>query len=86
MSTIKLLTGQAIYEAKDAAGLTFDSWEKASRNDSIRIAYEEMAKHLNQDLGLCEECGERPVAPNGMLQIDGNRICFNCCTPNQMED
>lgn len=86
MSTIKLLTGQILYEtARSHQRRSFIqcSWEELVENrPDTQEFHNQIAKRLNQELGLCEECGERPIAPNGILEVAGNRVCFNCCTPS----
>lgn len=83
MSTIKLLTGKYIHETfNNHISRPPHEWREVRSWDEIseesQEAYNTIAKQSNQALGLCESCGERPVDPNGILQINGNRVCFDC--------
>jgi hypothetical protein len=78
--SIKLLTGQILHEAFNETS----KWQEMSQTplgQRMQKRYNEIAKSLNQDLGLCEECGERPVAPNMMHEVAGDEICSNCINP-----
>lgn len=80
MNKIKLLTGEYICStARNVQGLLSITKEWKDISAGSQAIYNETAKHLNQDLGLCEECGERPV--DGVLhEIADDYICTACNT------
>lgn len=76
---IKLLTGQAIHEAFNETS----KWHELSTTElgkRIQARYNEIAKTLNQALGLCENCGNRP-ADGVLLEVAGDNMCSDCCNP-----
>lgn len=73
----KLLTGEHIWQTFVNHRLVYRAWNDVT--PGTQAIYDDMANQLNQDLGLCEECGERPVAPNCLLEIAGDMVCQKCC-------
>jgi hypothetical protein len=73
MGTIKLLTGKTLHEAFNYTSM----W--GSLPDHIKARYNEIAKTLNEKLGLCANCGKRPQ--DGLQLQAGNMICSACVNP-----
>ncbi|BCL83144.1 hypothetical protein ccbrp13_56090 [Ktedonobacteria bacterium brp13] len=77
---IKLLTGEKVHDAYALIDTYASSWLSISKE--LQENYDNLAKILNQQLGLCESCGERPQ--DGILhEVAGDNVCTSCITPPQ---
>lgn len=77
----KLLTGEILHHAYESVNTYSHTWTEVPQKN--KEAYERMAKYINEELGMCESCGNRPVAPNVLLEVAGDMVCQKCCTPPQ---
>ncbi len=73
------LTGQCVYDTfAQVAGARGEEWEEVS--SEARAIYDEAAHVLNERLGLCESCGQRP-ADGDLYEVAGEQYCLACITP-----
>lgn len=74
--TVKLLTGEAVYEVLiGQTGKPWNNLDKYRQN-----TYCDIAKQINQRLGICESCGNRP-ADGQLFEITDEMWCSDCLNP-----
>lgn len=87
--TVKPLTGEMIFDAIQELIYRGTSLKRRSfadiRSMDVNIEHEEfedMARWLNQQLGLCDGCGRRQ---DELFEVAGMQLCQECIKPPSEE-